>query len=232
MPIETVIFDAYGTLFDVAAAARVAATEAGGEPLAEAWPALSADWRARQLSYTWLRTIAGAHADFWAVTGDALDWALERHGLAGQPDLRARLMALYRELNAYPEVRDTLEALQEAGIATGILSNGTPEMLQAAVAHAGIGHLLDHVLSVESVGIYKPAPATYALVGRAFGSAPGAVLFVSANGWDAAAAGAYGFRTAWVNREGAPVDRLPDRPGSVLHGLWGVPALVAEAADA
>ena len=227
MPITTCIFDAYGTLFDVAAAARQAAGEDGFEALADTWPKLAADWRERQLQYTWIRAITEDHADFWQVTGDALDWALEASGLAGDAALRERLMQLYWELAAYDEVPDVLDALREGGRQTGILSNGSPEMLAGAVKSAGIARLLDHVLSVESVGRFKPASAVYGLVGRTFGCKPAEVLFVSANGWDAASAAAYGFRTAWVNRAGLPTDRLPARPHHVLDDLAGIPALAA-----
>ncbi|PWJ22025.1 haloacid dehalogenase type II [Jannaschia seohaensis] len=224
MAIDTCIFDAYGTLFDVTAAAREAAAEKPFESLAETWPAIARDWRDKQLQYSWLRAITGEHADFWQVTGEALDWALEANG-AADPALRDRLMQLYRELSAYPEVPAMLGALRDAGTAAGILSNGSPEMLQSAVSSAGIGRLLDHILSVESVGIFKPASQVYDLVGRAFGCEAGNVLFVSSNGWDAAAAAGYGFTSVWVNRAGAPVDRLPHRPHHVLEDLTGIPDL-------
>lgn len=227
MPIDTCIFDAYGTLFDVTAAAREAAEDGTHPALEEGWRALAATWRERQLQYSWIRAIAGEHADFWQVTGEALDYALESEGLAGDAQLHERLMGLYRELSAYPEVQDVLGALKDAGQGTGILSNGSPEMLQAAVASAGIGRLLDHVLSVESVGVFKPSAKVYDLVGRAFGCEAGQVLFVSSNGWDAAAATGYGFRTVWVNRAGAPVERLPWRPRHILPDLSGLPDLVA-----
>ncbi|SIO54106.1 2-haloacid dehalogenase [Rhodovulum sp. ES.010] len=225
MAITTCIFDAYGTLFDVAAAAREAAAEPGNEGLAEIWPGLAQDWRRKQLEYSWLRAITGAHADFWQVTGDGLDWAMEAAGLAGDEGLRARLLALYRELSAYPEVPEVLSALKQSGKGTAILSNGAPGMLADAVASAGIGALLDDVLSVESVGVFKPARKVYDLVGARFGAAPGEVLFVSSNGWDAAAAAGYGFVTAWVNRAGAPVERMPWRPAHMLDDLTGIPAL-------
>ena len=223
MPV-TCVFDAYGTLFDVTAAARQVAEAEGGEALADLWPTLAADWRERQLAYTWLRSLAGAHADFWQVTGEALDWALERHGL-DDAGLRDRLMALYRDLPAFPEVPDMLGALKDGDHPTGILSNGSPEMLSSAVASAGIARLLDHVLSVESVGTFKPAPAVYDMVGRAFDVGKGDVLFVSSNGWDAAAARGYGFRSVWVNRGGLPMDRLPWSPDHVLPDLTGLPEL-------
>ncbi|NNU79309.1 haloacid dehalogenase type II [Halovulum dunhuangense] len=227
MTIRACVFDAYGTLFDVTAAARRAAGEPGQERLAEAWPRLAEIWRAKQLGYTWLRAVTGAHADFWQVTGEALDFALEAVGLHGDAVLRDRLMMLYRTLDPYPEVPAMLAALKRAGFATAILSNGAPEMLAAAVESAGIGDRLDDVLSVESVGVFKPHRSVYELVGARFGTTPRDVLFVSSNGWDAAAGAGYGFRTAWVNRAGDPMDRLPWRPETVLPDLSGIPDLAA-----
>ena len=227
MTITTCIFDAYGTLFDVAAAARTAAAEPGGEKLAQVWPRLAEDWRRKQLEYTWLRAIMGAHCDFWAVTQDGLDWALEAAGLKDAP-LRARLLALYRELDAYPEVPAMLKALKSRGLNTAILSNGAPDMLAGAAASAGIADLLDDLLSVESVGVFKPDARVYAMVGARFGTTPGQVLFVSSNGWDAAGAALFGFRTVWVNRAGLPVDRLPGRPSYILPDLTRIPAVASQ----
>ncbi|WP_101068835.1 haloacid dehalogenase type II [Roseovarius salinarum] len=227
MPITTCIFDAYGTLFDVSAAARQAAAEPGRETFAAHWPAIAQNWRLKQLQYTWLRAVTGDHTDFWAVTQDGLDWALEAEGLAGDAELRARLLQLYRELEAYPEVPGMLRALKAAGKATAILSNGEPEMLSAAVQSAGVGTLLDAVLSVESVGVFKPARAVYDMVGAQFGCTNQDVLFVSSNGWDAAAAAGYGFTTAWVNRAGEPEERLPARPHHQLSDLADIPRLAS-----
>jgi 2-haloacid dehalogenase len=223
--IRVCVFDAYGTLFDVAAAARALATEPGREAFAEVWPQVSADWRQKQLQYSWLRAVTGDYCDFWDVTQDGLDWALAR---AGQEDaeLREALLGLYWRLAAYPEVPEMLATLKRAGLATAILSNGSPKMLSGAVESAGIGPLLDDVLSVEAVGIFKPASVVYDLVGKRFSCEPGEVLFVSSNGWDAAAASAYGFRTLWVNRAGDPVDNLPGRPAREAADLTGVPALL------
>lgn len=227
MPITTCIFDAYGTLFDVAAAARIAASEPGRDAFKAHWPAIANHWRLKQLQYTWLRAITDQHCDFWEVTQDGLDWALEAEGLGDDPELRERLLQLYWELEAYPEVPAMLRALKDAGLNTAILSNGSPAMLDGAVQSAGIGDVLDDVLSVESVGIFKPASKVYDLVGQRFGCDRDEVLFVSSNGWDAAGAAGYGFTTVWVNRAGEPVDRLPATPTHVLSDLTGIPGMVS-----
>jgi 2-haloacid dehalogenase len=219
------VFDAYGTLFDVSAAARRAAEEPGRGGLAKRWQRLAEAWRLKQLQYSWLRAVTGVHCDFWQVTEDGLDWALEATGLDGDAEMRARLLALYRELEAYPEVPEMLARLTEGGKRCAILSNGAPGMLAAAVESAGIGAQLDAVLSVEEVGVFEPARAVYDMVSARFGTAPGEVLFVSSNGWDAAAAAGYGFDTVWVNRAGDPVDRLPWRPRHVLSDLTDIPRL-------
>ena len=224
MPIRAVVFDAYGTLFDVAGAARAAAVEPGGAALATLWPRLAEDWRRKQLEYTWLRAVMRDHADFAAVTADALDWALA----AGELDdaaLRARLLALYDELPAYPEVPAMLARLKAAGLPAAILSNGTPAMLAAAVASAGIGGDLAAVLSVEDVGVFKPDHRVYALATAHLGLRPDEVMFVSSNGWDVAGAAGFGFAAVWVNRAGLPVDRLSHGPRLQLSDLSTIPDL-------
>ncbi|MGL4281557.1 MAG: haloacid dehalogenase type II [Albidovulum sp.] len=226
MTITTCIFDAYGTLFDVSSAARAAAAEPGREALARVWPVLSENWRRKQLEYTWLRAVMGVHCDFWQVTEDGLDWALDASGLT-DATLRDRLLALYRELAAYPEVPAMLAALKARGLTTAILSNGSPAMLQDAARSAGIVGLLDDMLSVESVGVFKPDARVYALVTERFSCHPNEVLFVSSNGWDAAGAAAFGFVTAWVNRAGLPMDRLPAKPQYILPDLTTIPELVS-----
>lgn len=223
--VRVAVFDAYGTLFDVAAAARECAAEPGREALAPVWQKLAADWRSKQLQYTWIMALAGTHQDFWTVTRNGLDWALEANGLDGDAELRERLLALYWELSTYPEVPAMLAALRSTGLQTAILSNGSPPMLQGAVDSAGIGDLLDDVLSVESVGIFKPDRRVYGLVTARFDCEPQDVLFVSSNGWDAAAGAGFGFVTAWANRAGEPVDRLPWRPDRVLPDLTEIPAI-------
>lgn len=227
MTIKACVFDAYGTLFDVSAAARAAATEPGGAALATHWPALAESWRRKQLEYTWLRTIMGEYADFEVVTREALVWAMMQAGL-GDTALRDRLMSLYHRLSAYPEVPAMLDALKAAGRTTAILSNGTPRMLSDAVAAAGIGDALDAVISVDPLGLYKPHAKVYALVTDHFGCAPHEVLFVSSNGWDAAGAAHAGCVTVWVNRRAEPVDRLPQTPAHVLSDLSGLPELLEE----
>ncbi|KEO61718.1 haloacid dehalogenase type II [Thioclava indica] len=220
MSIQLCVFDAYGTLFDVDAAARDLALEE--PPLQEIWPRLAADWRRKQLEYSWLREIMGDYVDFWQLTRDGLDWAMEAQGL-NDPELANRLMALYRELPAYPEVPEMLEALHLRGIGRAILSNGSPDMLEAAVHTAGIGPLLDEVLSVADLGRFKPTASVYKLIADRMGVAPEQTVFVSSNGWDAAGAAKAGFRVLWINRAGAPPERLPYKPAAILNDLRAVP---------
>lgn len=227
MAIKTCVFDAYGTLFDVAAAAREAASQPENEAIKDTWPVIARDWRLKQLQYTWLRAVMGHHCDFWDVTKDGLDWALAEQGLA-DARLRQVLLDLYWELSAYPEVPNMLATLKAKGYQTAILSNGSPKMLEAAVKSAGVADDLDVLLSVESVGIFKPDKRVYDLVGRKFGGTPDEVLFVSSNGWDAAAAVEYGFQTVWVNRSKEAMDRLPWRPQNVLFDLSSIPDIAKE----
>src|SRR4051794_9228244 len=189
--IRACVFDAYGTLFDVASAAARCS-----DVLGERAGPVAALWRDKQLQYSWLRGLQGRHADFWQVTGDALDYTLETFGVAN-PGLRARLMDLYLTLSAFPEVAATLQRLKDAGLTTAILSNGSPRMLAAAVDAAGIGALLDHVLSVEAVGVFKPHPSVYQLALDRLGVPAAAIAFQSSNGWDAYAASAFGMRVVW-----------------------------------
>ena len=214
------VFDAYGTLFDFASAAA----RAPGIP-DDKRSALSALWRDKQLQYTWLRAIQGRHADFWQVTRDALDFALEALALP-ESGLPERLMQLYLTLDAFPDVPDVLRALQAAGVRCAILSNGTPAMLAAAVAQAGLGELLDPVLSVEEVGVYKPHPKVYQLACDRLGLAPRDILFLSSNGWDAYAASAFGLRVMWCNRYGQAKERLPGAPDREIGSLAELPALL------
>jgi len=229
MTITTCVFDAYGTLFDVSAAARSLAAQPARAEFARHWPQIARDWRAKQLEYSWLRAVAGTHVPFWKVTQDGLDWALEAAGLGEDRELREDLLALYWELAAYPDALRALSILKASGFATAILSNGSPDMLEGAVASSGMEMLLDAVLSVEEVGVFKPSSKVYDLVGARFATTPDQVLFVSSNGWDAGFAAHYGFHTVWVNRAGLPMDRLPGTPRHVLSDLSAIPDLARSA---
>src|SRR5262245_56487153 len=218
--IHACVFDAYGTLFDFASAAR-ACRDVLGDGIAP----LTALWRDKQLQYTWLRAAQGLHADFWQVTGDALDFTLETMHLA-TPGLRDRLMNCYLALETFPEVPAVLGRLKAAGMRTAILSNGSPMMLQAAVTRARLDGLVDAVLSVEAAGVYKPSPKVYQLVLDRFGVDAGAISFQSSNAWDAYAASAFGMKVVWCNRYGQPRERLPGAPDFEIPTLEGLPALV------
>lgn len=221
---EAVIFDAYGTLLDIDAAMGAHAARLG-----ERWPLLSAEWRAKQLEYTWVRSLTGAahHEDFWLCTRDALDFVLARHGI-GDAALSRDLMQAYRVLPPYAEVPAMLRAVREQGIGTAILSNGTPGMLADALAHAGIAPLIDEVLSVEEVGVFKPDPRVYRLATRQYGCPPDRLVFVSANAWDAQAAHAFNMRVVRVNRAEAPDEYgLAAAEVPVLKDLSGLQDLVA-----
>jgi 2-haloacid dehalogenase len=214
------VFDAYGTLFDVNAAAQHCAGELGDK-----WQPLAELWRGRQLQYTWLRSLMENYADFWQVTGDALDFAMEALEL-DDSDLRRRLMELYLQLDAYGEVAGVLQQLKDGGMKTAILSNGSPKMLQAAVKNAGIGPFLDAVISVDRIKVYKTAPAVYQMAVDELGVPAGDICFQSSNAWDAHAASNFGFRVVWVNRFGQARERLPGKPDVVLQDLTGLPALL------
>jgi 2-haloacid dehalogenase len=221
---EAVVFDAYGTLLDIDAAMRPHALRLG-----DRWGLLSAQWRAKQLEYTWVRSLTGAahHEDFWLCTRDALDFVLARHGL-DDAALARDLMEGYRVLPAYPEVPDMLRAVREQGIGTAVLSNGTPGMLADALEHAGIAPLIDEVLSVEEVGVFKPDPRVYRLATRQYGCPPDRLVFVSANAWDAQAAHAFNMRVVRVNRTDAPDEYGLAATGvPVLRDLSGLQDLIA-----
>lgn len=218
--IRACVFDAYGTLFDFNSAARGAQ-----DALGSAWQQFSEVWRTKQLQYTWLRSLMQRHADFRQVTGDALDFAMSTIGM-NDPALRERLMALYLQLDAYPEVPSVLAQLKESGRRRAILSNGTPAMLQAAVSNAGIAQQLDAVLSVEDVGAFKPDPRVYQLAVDRLGLEAREICFVSSNAWDAFAAKAFGMRVVWCNRFGQAPERIPDLPDAQVKRLSELPALL------
>jgi 2-haloacid dehalogenase len=215
--IEAVAFDLYGTLLEVASVGRAAA-EVTDEPA----PLVDL-WRQKQLEYTWLRSLMGRYQDFWATTGDALDYSLERFGVAVDGATRARLLGAWLDVRVYPEVPDALAALAPRRLA--VLSNGNPEMLEAGLAATGIRDRFDHVLSVDEVGIFKPHPSVYELALKAFGLPAERILFVSSNPWDAAGARTFGLTVAWVNRAGVPFERLGVAPDLTVADL----AALAEA---
>ena len=204
--IKACVFDAYGTLFNVHSAVG-----AHKERLGEQADSVSIMWRTKQLEYTWLRSLMRDFSDFWQVTGDALDYALDAHSIVDDT-LRGDLMQAYLELKTYDEVVPVLTALKQADIKTAILSNGATSMLQAANLSAGIDELLDASISVDEIRVFKPDPAVYELVTSRFSLQPQQVLFQSSNAWDAAGAAAFGFRVLWVNRFGQRPERLPARP--------------------
>jgi 2-haloacid dehalogenase len=212
-PVSTYVFDAYGTLLDVHSATARHTTRLG-----ETAAAFSQTWRTKQLEYSWVSSLMQRYRDFWALTEDALDFAMARHGITDRA-LRADLLAAYETLDAYPEVRPTLAALRTRGCRTALLSNGSPTMLARAVQAAGLGELLDATLSVDELRIYKPDPRVYGLVGRHLGVANDAVSFQSSNAWDIAGADAFGFRTVWVNRTNQPGEYRPQGPFRVVTDL-------------
>jgi 2-haloacid dehalogenase len=212
------VFDAYGTLFDVHAA--IGRHRAAVGPDAEAFSAL---WRTKQLEYTWTNTLAGRYADFWTLTGQALDFCFARFPSVDK-SLREKLLDAYLALDAYPDAPAILRDLKSRGDKTGILSNGSPAMLAKAVEAAGIKDLLDALLSIDVLRMYKPRPDVYALVTQAFGCQPADVMFVSSNRWDIMGAGAFGFRTAWINRTNMPDEYGAPSPTIVLSDLTGLAA--------
>ncbi len=212
------VFDAYGTLFDLTSATRRHRAGLSGKA-----DSLSALWRSKQLEYTWLRSLMSRHADFWQVTGEALDYAMAALDIGDQA-LRERLMDAFLHIEAYPDARIALDALKRARRPAAILSNGSPRMLEAAVASAKLHDLVGPVLSVEEAGVYKPHPRVYELAARRLGIPADRICFVSSNGWDAVGAAAFGFQAA--NRAGAPRERLPAQPLAEIATLEALPGLL------
>jgi 2-haloacid dehalogenase len=219
MPLKALVFDAYGTLFDVHSV--IARCE-------EMWPghgaSLSERWRTKQLEYTWQRTLMGRYEDFEHVTRDGLRWACDSLKLDCDDARVATLLDAYRRLKTFPEVATTLQRLKGRKLA--ILSNGSPEMLSAVVRHNGLDTVLDATLSVDELKMYKPAPPVYQLAVDRLGVEAREIGFVSSNGWDAGGAKSFGFRVFWINRAGAPVERLGAEPDEILASLADLLALV------
>ena len=209
--VEAIVFDAYGTLLDVYSVERACA-----EVTPDPTPFVTL-WRAKQLEYTFQRSLMERYVDFWQVTVDALDYTAERLGVKLDQAARRRLLESWLDLKPFPEVKEALRRL--AGRHLAVLSNGTPSMLQTVLDRAGLRSHLTHVLSVDEVGIYKPSPRVYALAPRHLGVAREATVFVSGNAWDAAGATSFGFRVAWLNRAGLVYDRLGQQPELELSSL-------------
>jgi 2-haloacid dehalogenase len=219
MPPRAFVFDAYGTLFDVHAA--LARHRAAAGPDADR---ASEIWRSKQLEYTWTLSLAGQYLDFWMLTERALDYALARVPSVDRA-LRPQLLQAYLTLDAFADARTALAEIKRAGRTTAILSNGAPAMLDAAVAAAGLRPLLDAVLSVDAVRVYKPDRRVYAMVTDALAVNPGEVIFVSSNRWDVMGAASFGFRAMWINRASLP-DEYPEAPpGAMLRDLDELAAL-------
>lgn len=218
--VQACVFDAYGTLFDFASAARncpdVPADKIG---------VVTTLWRDKQLQYTWLRAVQGLHADFWQVTGEALDYTLETLSL-DKPGLRQRLMQLYLELETFPEVTDVLVRLKRADLRSAILSNGSPRMLDAVVKKSKLDPLFDAILSVEDVGVFKPHRRVYQLAVDRLGVPASAIAFQSSNAWDAYAAKTFGMQVVWCNRYGQRRERLPGTPDREIKSLAELPPLL------
>jgi 2-haloacid dehalogenase len=248
MTIRAIVFDAYGTLYDVQSVAGVtdAAFPGHGDTITQLW-------RLKQLEYTWLRSMMDRYADFWAVTREALTYTLSTLGLPADPALLERIAKAYNELTPYPDARQTLDALAGAaeGYRLAILSNGSPAMLNALVGHSGLGERIGAIISVDAARAYKPDPATYRLVEQQLGVPPADVLFVSSNGFDVAGAKAFGFRVARIERvtpaalraeltaaasigpatmfkaQRSQTEHVGDPPDIVLHALAELPGLLA-----
>ena len=219
--VKACVFDAYGTLFDFASAARGCR-----DVLGERIDALTTLWRDKQLQYTWLRAVQGRHADFWQVTGDALDFTLDTMGIANAK-LRDRLMQLYLNLDTFPEVPALLTQLRNAGFKLAILSNGSPKMLDAIVSGAKLVGVFDAIISVEDAGVYKPHQKVYQLSVDRLGISASAISFQSSNAWDAYGASSFGMQVVWCNRYDQRRERLPGNPDREIKSLDELPALLA-----
>jgi 2-haloacid dehalogenase len=229
-PVHAVLFDAYGTLFDVYSVGLLAEQFFPGNGVA-----LSVLWRDKQVEYSRLVTASldeRHYRPFWQLTQAGLRYACQRLGLDLTPAREDQLMNQYRHLSAFPENREVLQALKRQGIVTGILSNGDPSMLEVAVKSAGLDGLLDHLISVDRIRKYKTHPEAYALGEQATGLKAGQMAFVSCNSWDALGATWYGYRTVWVNRYQLPFEALgtaPTHTGSSLRDVLALPGLAGAA---
>lgn len=217
-------FDAYGTLFDITGVVDAARAEFGekADPLFRLW-------RRRQVEISWLPLNYGETADFWRITGEALDFAMHTLGVIDRDGLRGRLMEAWLSVRPYPEVAESLARLRALGLPLAILTNGTARMMMFATAACGMDALLDDVLTAEQAGCFKPDGAVYALLSDRFATEPEGVCFVSANPWDAGGAAAFGFQVVWIDREGLPAEKWPAGIAARVESLADLPDVLKEA---
>ena len=217
--IKVIIFDAYGTLFDVNSAA-----EKCKEKIGDKWESFANYWRTTQLEYTWLRSLMKRHKDFWQVTEDSLDKSLLAFKI--DPKMRSELLNLYKILNTFPEVKEVLKNLKEKKYKISILSNGTPDLLDALVKSNDLEKMFDDIFSIEKVGIYKPDGKVYDMPIKKYKVEKNEVAFLSANTWDVSGAGNFGLNAIWVNRNKNIFDKLDYIPHNVINNLNGLLKLI------
>ena len=209
---KAIVFDAYGTLFDVNSAAEKSKDKIGNK-----WENFANFWRTTQLEYTWLRSLMKKHKNFWQITEDSLDKSMEIFQI--DKSLRNDLLSLYKELSPYPEVKNVLENLKKKSFKLAILSNGTPELLNHLVKSSDLENLFDDIFSVEEVKIYKPDPKVYDIPINKYKVSKGEIIFLSANTWDVSGAGNYGYNSIWVNRNNSVFDKLDYKPKNEIKNL-------------
>ena len=210
--IKAIIFDAYGTLFDVNSAA-----EKCKEKLGDKWEGFANYWRTTQLEYTWLRSLMRRHKDFWQITEDSLDKSMNFYNIDNS--MRSELLSLYKVLSPFTEVRDALKELKQSNYKLAILSNGTPDLLNELVVSNQLKDIFDDIFSVEEAGIFKPDSKVYDLPINKYNIEKNEVLFLSANTWDVSGAGNYGYNTVWVNRNNNIFDKLDFEPNKQISNL-------------
>ena len=209
---KAIVFDAYGTLFDVNSAVEKSKDKIGNK-----WENFANFWRTTQLEYTWLRSLMKKHKNFWQITEDSLDKSMETFQI--DKSLRNNLLSLYKELSPYPEVKNVLENLKKKSFKLAILSNGTPELLNHLVKSSNLENLFDDIFSVEEVKIYKPDPKVYDIPVNKYKVTKGEITFLSANTWDVSGAGNYGYNSIWVNRNNSVFDKLDYKPKNEVKNL-------------
>ena len=217
--IKAIIFDAYGTLFDVNSAAEKCKSKIGDK-----WESFANYWRKTQLEYTWLRSLMGRHKDFWQITEDSLDKSMQAFNI--NKAMKNELLDLYKILSPYPEVKETLEKLKEKRYKLAILSNGTPALLNELVKSNGLQNLFDDIFSIEEVKIYKPSSKVYDMPVKKYSIKNEEVAFLSANTWDVSGGGNYGFTSIWVNRNKNIFDNLDYKPNSEIKDLSELLSLI------